>query len=70
MRPAHGVTMAVGFGVAVAALIWVGIQAHLPGALRGDEGAASRLGFWLGAAASLAVGGIILALTVATARFE
>jgi hypothetical protein len=64
------VIIAVGFGVAVAALTWVGTQAHLPAALRGDEGAASRLGFWLGLAAGLAVSGIILTVTLAVARFE
>lgn len=56
--------MAVGLAILVAVMTWAGIQAYLPGALRGDEAAASRLGFWLGLAAGLAVGGIIFATTI------
>jgi hypothetical protein len=70
MRAEHGLILAVAFGAIVAVLIWIGTQAHLPGALRGEEGAASRLGFWLGAAGGLAVVGTILTVTLATARFE
>lgn len=62
------ILIAVGLAVLVAVVTWAGIQAYLPGALRGEEGAASRLGFWLGTAAGLAVGGIIQATTIVIAR--